>query len=169
MLREDGIDEQGQEVVYEFDVRYGGQGLDITVPLTPEEFMRDGLALVAGRFDELHEQFYTFRLEGDKELVNLRVIVQSKPTLGHAGELARGTGDPGGAVRAETSVYVDGEWVEASIFDRAKLRFGDRIEGPAIVTETDSTTLLLPGHVGDVDRIGNILITPSGTDATQRG
>lgn len=48
----------------------------------------------------------------------------------------------------------------ARIFDRARLRAGDRLVGPAIVTEMDSTTLILPNHAGAVDQFGNILIRP---------
>ena len=46
------------------------------------------------------------------------------------------------------------------IYARAKLRAGDLIPGPAIVTEMDSTTVILAGHAGKVDRHGNILINP---------
>ena len=48
----------------------------------------------------------------------------------------------------------------AAIYDRTKLRAGDRIPGPAIVVEMDSTTLVLPDCGALVDRVGNILITP---------
>ena len=41
------------------------------------------------------------------------------------------------------------------------LAAGDRINGPAIVTEMDSTTLILPEHVGEIDTVGNILIRPA--------
>ena len=47
----------------------------------------------------------------------------------------------------------------AVIYDRAKLEQGDRIPGPAIVVEMDSTTLIEADCVGVVDRVGNILIT----------
>ena len=44
-------------------------------------------------------------------------------------------------------------------YDRAKLRAGDKLSGPAIITEMDSTALVLPGCVATVDALGNILIT----------
>jgi N-methylhydantoinase A len=55
---------------------------------------------------------------------------------------------------------MDGREQDAVIYDRAKLRSGDHITGPAVITEMDSTTLVLSGHVADVDPYGNILITP---------
>ena len=44
---------------------------------------------------------------------------------------------------------------------RDMLKSGNKIEGPAIVLEMDSTTVILSGHTGNVDKFGNILITPS--------
>ncbi len=57
---------------------------------------------------------------------------------------------------------MDGKDVTAVVYDRAKLKAGNRIAGPAIVMEMDSTTVILPGHHGVVDRYGNILIYPDG-------
>jgi N-methylhydantoinase A len=55
---------------------------------------------------------------------------------------------------------VDGKDRLGTLYDRAKLRAGNIIRGPAIVLEMDATTVILPGHVGKVDKLGNILITP---------
>ena len=66
---------------------------------------------------------------------------------------------PEGKVGA-TSMYVDGAEREAAVYDRSKLLAGNRILGPAMITEMDSTTLILPEHVGEVDSLGNILINP---------
>ena len=60
----------------------------------------------------------------------------------------------------EQEVYVDGGHATAQIYDRARLGAGDIIPGPAIVTEMDSTTLVLPGHNAEVDNRGNLLIRP---------
>jgi hypothetical protein len=46
------------------------------------------------------------------------------------------------------------------VYDRALLKAGNRISGPAIVMEMDSTTVILPKHHGKVDAYGNILIYP---------
>ena len=53
----------------------------------------------------------------------------------------------------------------ADVYDRARLRAGDVVVGPAIVTEMDSTTLVLPGHAATVHASGSLLIGPgSGTE-----
>ena len=53
-----------------------------------------------------------------------------------------------------------GAGIDPSEYDRARLLAGNRLRGPAIVTEMDSTTLILSDHVGVVDERANILIRP---------
>jgi N-methylhydantoinase A len=82
--------------------------------------------------------------------------VQEIPTL----EIEKGDGDPSRAKIRDHQVWADGEMRPAVIYDRAKLRAGDKITGPAIVTEMDSTTLVLPDCEAVVDAYGVILINP---------
>ena len=58
----------------------------------------------------------------------------------------------------QTIVLASGA-VDAPIYDRAQLGAGAAIDGPAIVTQLDATTLLLPGQLGEVDRLGNLIVT----------
>ena len=61
----------------------------------------------------------------------------------------------------EHEVIFDGERVPTKIYDRAKLRPGALLAGPAIVTEFDSTTVVLPGYRAEVNSNFDILITPN--------
>ena len=81
-------------------------------------------------------------------------------TMGAAREMESGTGEPARAGTAETTVYVDGQDRQAKIYARDRLMAGDRVPGPAIVTEMDATTLILPDHYAEVDRVGSLLIRP---------
>ncbi|CAN5604916.1 hypothetical protein BH24ACT21_BH24ACT21_07900 [soil metagenome] len=54
--------------------------------------------------------------------------------------------------------YFGGEWMETPIYDRNGLRPDNIVEGPAIVQQDDTTTVIEPGYRGAVDRFGNILI-----------
>ena len=95
------------------------------------------------------------------EIVNLRAIgfgSVPKPEL-PTGEA--GADEASGAVIDETDIVVEGERVSATIYDRARLTPGMSFAGPAIVTEFDSTTLVLPGYEARIDTSFNILITPS--------
>ena len=159
-LNAEGVPRNEQTTLYQIDLRYHGQGMQLTVDVTPEDFARGGLRDVASRFDELHEQLFTFRLDTMHESYNLRALVQGKESAATAPELPEGNGDPSGAAREQTQVYIEGREHPAQIYDRALLKAGDRIAGPAIVTEMDSTTMILSGHTGAVDEFGNILIRP---------
>ncbi|WP_246107169.1 hypothetical protein [Pseudonocardia kunmingensis] len=57
-------------------------------------------------------------------------------------------------------IHISGATVEAAVYDRTTLRAGHVVTGPAIVTEMDSTTLVLPGHAATVHPSGSLLITP---------
>ncbi|MGE3307149.1 MAG: hydantoinase/oxoprolinase family protein [Rhizobiaceae bacterium] len=159
-LAREGVESGDQSVEYELDLRYAGQGTALGVTMSPDDFRREGLKGVARRFDEMHEQMFTFKLDQPHELLNLRAVVQGRETMVSARQLDQGNGDPSGAVTAETSVFVGGRDLPAKIYARDRLRAGDRITGPAIVTEMDSTTLILPEHFAEVDRVGSLLIRP---------
>ena len=159
-LDNEGVARKDQSVSYQVDVRYHGQGLQLTVDVDLKELRKKGLDAIGGPFDEMHRQLFTFALELDKEVVNLRAVLQGKPTKVKAPELKRGGPDPKAAVVAEHKIYADGKMRNAKIYDRAKLKAGNKVAGPAVVMEMDSTTVILPGHTGSVDRFGNILINP---------
>ena len=161
-LDAEGIAREDQSVHYEVDLRYHGQGLQLPVSFTADEFERNGLAFLAKQFDDEHTQLFTFALDAEHEIVTLRAIIRGAETFVEAATVAEGGADPAAAKVASGSVYVDNRDQEAAVYDRAKLRAGNRIEGPAIVTEMDSTTLIMPGHVGVVDGYGNIIINPIG-------
>jgi N-methylhydantoinase A len=94
------------------------------------------------------------------EIVNLRAVgagAVPKPEL-PTGTL--GAADAAGAVTEEHAITFKGESVPTKIYDRARLEPGMRFDGPAIVTEFDSTTVVLPGYAAEVDVNFNILINP---------
>jgi N-methylhydantoinase A len=62
---------------------------------------------------------------------------------------------------APTKFYYEGDWHDANIYDRNKLNAGVQVPGPAIVSEMDSTTVVLSGYVAEVDAVGNLLINPA--------
>ena len=158
----EGIEQGDQRVSYVADMRYHRQGYEIPVAIDPDEVRSGGLAGLEERFNALHEQLYGFRMPGTaSEIVNLRSVGfgdAPKPELRTG---SAGGADASGAVVDEHDVVFDGQKVHTKIYDRAKLEPGARIAGPAIVTEFDSTTVILPEHEATVDVNYNILITPS--------
>jgi len=161
-LEGEGIDEDAQRVSFTADMRYHRQGYEIPVALDPDEVRGNGLTDLEERFNGLHEQLYGFRMPGTAcEIVNLRAVgfgAVPKPEL-PTGEA--GAADASAAVTDEHEIVFEGERHSTKIYDRAQLAPGARIRGPAIVTEFDSTTVVLPGYEAAVDTSFNILITPA--------
>ncbi|TVR36220.1 MAG: hydantoinase/oxoprolinase family protein [Nitriliruptor sp.] len=156
-LDEEGEPIEGRTIGFEVEVRYHGQGFEVGVPVELEGF---SLETVSARFDEEHTRLFTFALDAEHELVNLRAVVQAERTNVAAEQIAT-DGDVDAAVTGTNPIWVDDAAHDATVYERAKLPAGARIDGPAIVTEMDSTTLILPGHTGEVDQYGSILIRPT--------
>jgi N-methylhydantoinase A len=162
-LEGEGIAPEARGVSFTADMRYHRQGYEIPVSLTPGEVRANGLADLEERFNQLHEQLYGFRMHDTAaEIVNLRAVgfgAVPKPEL-PVGE--PGPEDASAAVIEEHAIVFEGVSVATRIYDRAKLAPGMRFDGPAIVTEFDSTTVVLPGYHARVDGNFNILIDRKG-------
>ena len=162
-LTREGVAAGHQEPRFEIDMRYQGQGFDVPVPVTLAGFRDGGLARAAAAFDAVHDRLFTFKLDAEHELVNLRAVALGPPEDVTASPIGAAAGaDASLAIVERTELWFAGGWQPAAIHDRARLLAGHVVPGPAIVTEMDSTTLVLPGHAATVDRMGNLLIAPVG-------
>jgi len=142
-------------------VRYHGQGFEVPVAVDMDGLRQGGgIETLRKTFDEIHRRLFTFNLDVEHEFVNLRAIVQERRRELKPARLADGGPAADAALRGETPISAPVRSLGAKLYDRAKLLAHNVIEGPAIVTEMDSTTLILPGHFGEVDAFGNILIRP---------
>ena len=117
-------------------------------------------SLEADAFHEAHRRLFTFSMDTETELVNLRAIALGKTLELPALKLPEGNGSPIAAKLRDHEMWFDGAFRPAVIYDRERLRAGDRIRGPAIVCEMDATTVILGDCAGVVDAHGNILINP---------
>ena len=132
-----GIEPAQQSVSFHADMRYHGQGYEIPVPIGED---------LEERFNALHEQLYGFRMpDTASEIVNLRAV---------------GTGDRPKPELPEGELHGPDPGGDGPIYERAGLQPGNRISGPAVITEFDSTTVVLAGYEAEVDRYFNILIRP---------
>jgi len=156
----DGIAADAVETAFEIDVRYCGQAFEVPMAVTLDQLGSGGLAALTLRFDAEHRRLFTFNMEAEHELVNLRATAMGQAVELPSHHLPRGDGDPIRAKLRDHSLWMDGAEQAAVIYDRSRLRAGDLIVGPAIIIEMDSTTLIETRHVGTLDDHGNILITP---------
>ena len=157
----DGIPTEDHEVTFQADLRYSGQAFQITVDFTEAELREKGVERITDEFDEEHEQLFTFKLGDGHEILMIRAVVKAR-----AKAIAEVSIGQEGTTLADCKLhdsrfYYEGEHHDAVIYDRNKLHEGLEVAGPAIVSEMDSTTVVLPGYRARVDAVGNLLIEPS--------
>ena len=142
------------------DMRYVGQEHAVTVDLAAELFAAGDRDTIKRRFDEVHAVRYgTSAPDEPAELVSLRTTVSGllpKPPMVQS--LDRGSADPAPLETRRIYFSETGDFVATPVYRRADLGAGAAIEGPAVIEEEASTTLLLPGDRLGVDEHGNLRI-----------
>ena len=145
-LKEEGIEEKNLISTYSLDCRYLGQSYFLNVKW-------QSIESAAEAFQKLHAQRYGHQLELDVELVNLRLSLKSKteeiklPLVAKVKE---------GEKRFATLVGIE---KDVPMLNRDDLACGEKIIGPALITETVSTTYLAPGWSCEVDKTACLLLT----------
>ena len=159
-LRSEGVDDADHEFEYYADCRYFRQDIQMSIPVDLDGLRGEaGLAEINDDFERRHERQFGFTLEAPLEVANLRVIGKGLMEGVTIDETEPGEADPSAAVVDSSEVYFDGTDYETTIYDRAELRPGNELDGPAIVTDDDSTVVVQPDHAALIDRYGNIEIT----------
>ena len=159
-LIKDGIPEDQLEITYQADLRYSGQAFQISMDFTADEIRSRGIELLTGQFDREHEQLFTFALGRDHELVMIRAVVKARARAMAETEIGQQNLTLEQCKVHGTRFYYEGEWHDATIYNRSFMHPGLTVNGPAIVIEMDATTVILPGFHALVDSIGNLLISP---------
>lgn len=160
-LIDEGVSPNDITTEFEIDVRYDGQAFEVPLTVTMDVLKTGGLQTLRQRFDDEHERLFTFKMETPQEIVNVRAVALSQPLDIDAMVLPEGDGDPSEAKIADHEMWMDGEMRRGAIYQRSRLKQNDVIQGPAVIVEVDSTTLVEMGCVATVDRVGNILINPA--------
>ena len=160
-LSADGIREQDLEAFYQADLRYTGQAYQITLDFTEQELENGGILSLTRRFDAEHKHLFTFDLGEGHEIVMIRAIVRVRQRAIAELETSGMTTRLEDCKVHDTRYYYDGNWHDAVVYAREKLHEGLTVPGPAVISEMDSTTLVLPGYQAGVDALGNLVINPA--------
>ena len=154
-MREEGVPAGDVRVAYAADMRYVGQAYELEVPITaPVEPAR--VPEIVAAFHAVHERVYGYaRAQQPVEFVNFRAVHTyplPRPVVTPA---ARATGTLENARLGERRAYFGG-FVPTAIYERTRLPLGARLSGPAIVEQSDTTTVIPPGVTALVDDAGNL-------------
>jgi N-methylhydantoinase A len=159
-VSEEGLDVTELRLKQQIDLRYLHQGYHLTVDGPDGEITQTHKQPIKAAFDDLHRRTYGASApEEDAELVTLRVV--SEVPVPHLRLPRIAAGRVADARIGERPLYdlTSAEFANAYVYDRARLGADDRITGPAIVEQYDSTTVVLADQVLTVDDFGNLLIT----------
>jgi N-methylhydantoinase A len=143
------------------DMRYVGQEHAVAVRMPASAADEGARGEIKRRFDEAHDLRYSHSAPDEAaDIVSLRVSAIGRlakpafPTI-----LAGVSRPPADAERGARSVIFEGHGaVTAKVFDRALLLAGNAIEGPAIIEEVASTTVVEPGDAVTVNRYGHLVM-----------
>jgi len=149
-------------VVRTADLRYAGQGYELTVTL-PEGAVGDGIAAaLRDAFHAIYARRYGYAdPKAEVELVTVgSTVIGSGPAV-RLPVHRPGTRDVAEARKADRPVYFpeSRDYIACPIYDRIRLPVGARVTGPAVVEEAESTSVLPPGATAEVDGWANLLVT----------
>jgi N-methylhydantoinase A len=162
-LKRDGFPDGRIRLERALDMRYAGQGYEITVPCG-EGMHRDGIAGLRLRFDEMHEQMFGHRApDQGVEVVSYRLCgigMVSAPLMPKYEPTGAKLFD---ALREHRHVRFDGKSLACPVYQRERLDVGLVLHGPAILDQFDCTTVVCPGQTARVDAWKNIIIAEGGS------
>jgi len=160
-LHDEGFHDDEIKIEPYLDLRYAGQGYELTVPCIMPPLKPEDLKLMRQRFDTMHEQNSGHKAESEPvELVSLRLI-----SLGLVPQAKLSPGKVTGrkveeAKTGERKVFFGKEHgtLTTQIYARDLLELGHKLNGPAIVEQLDTTTVIHPEQEAAVDEYRNIII-----------
>jgi N-methylhydantoinase A len=158
-LREDGFGEDRISVQRALDMRYAGQGYEMTLPVGDAPLSESDLVTLRKSFDAQHKAMFGHNApEEPVEIVSYRVR-----GVGLVPRVEMPRFKPAGAslddaLRERRRVRFDGVDAVCPVYQREKIDVGARIEGPAILDQFDCTTVLCPGQMARVDEYKNLIV-----------
>jgi N-methylhydantoinase A len=153
-LNKEGIGNNSIIMEYYLDMRYKGQSYEIIVPIDLD------IENYSENFHKAHEKTYGYANENKTvEIVNIRLRARGLPEKPVLEKLEYDGEKPDiSAFYDKKDVIFDNKKYEVNIIDRNKLKYGNKIFGPAIVTEYTSTIVLPPDTATEIDEFGNMII-----------
>ncbi|MCP4625615.1 MAG: hydantoinase/oxoprolinase family protein [bacterium] len=152
-----------REIRRSVDMRYVGQNFELTIPLPEGVLTREHMGRLIRNFYNAHERTYGYKSEDEPtQFVTFRVEALGLTPKVILNPQALDGDDPSRAMIDEREVYFgrqDGGHSVCRIYDRDELNPGNRIPGPAVVEQMDSTTVILPDQRARMDEYRNLIIT----------
>ncbi len=166
-LRDEGFADESIQLDHVLDMRYEGQGYEVSVPVSLADVENGNLSTIRKSFDAEHlDRFGHAAPDEAVEVVSYRVKGR-----GVVPEVRLPEQQPAGRDLRDAEVdrrqaRFGGELVECPVYARNLLGVGVRFTGPAIVDQEDTTVVVLPGQVVEVDRWRTLRICRANDNGT---
>ncbi len=164
-LEKDGIAPSRITLMREADIRYAGQSMEVRVPAPAGKIDAAFIANLIDAFHAAHKKTFGYNYAGQQkvELVNFCVSGLGMIDRPRIPKLA---GKPGAPPQpASRPVYFEGRFCETPVFERTALAPGFELDGPAVIEEFGSTTVVFPRQHLSVDPHGILIIRAAGKTA----
>jgi N-methylhydantoinase A len=160
LLDEEQIPEHSRQFVFSLDMRYLKQYHELNVAISEAEIENHDLDRIAGKFHPEHSRLYGYSLEEEGtpvEVINLRLLSIGKTVKPKFGQEEYDGEDPGKAFKKKRKAWLPLKQVfaEVPVYDGAKLRFGNKLEGPALIEQVNTTTFVSPEYNVLCDKHGS--------------
>ena len=160
LLISEGMRESDVEYRYSLDLRYVKQYHEVEVEVTAQEVDRFDIEAMARRFHPAHNALYGYSLEDQStpvELINMRLVCIGKTEKPEFQRQEYSGEDPSRAYKRDRRIYLPLQktFREVGVFDGPALQFGNRVEGPAIIEQVNTTTFVAPEFNVLTDRYGS--------------
>jgi N-methylhydantoinase A len=162
-LRSDGFAEDSISIQRIAECRYIGQSYELRAPFDSGKVTAKSIENLLKHFHKIHHREYAVSFEDRGiEIVHIHVVGTGKVTAFRWKKIPSGGSSPSTARKDSRQVYFEvngkGKMISTSSYERHLLKAGNSVRGPAIVEQSDSTTVIEPGCSAKVDRYGNIII-----------
>jgi N-methylhydantoinase A len=160
LLKSEHIPRDSIQHIYSLDLRYVKQYHEVNVRIERDEFEGADMSAIAGRFHPEHNRLFGYSLEEEGtpiELINLRLLSIGKTAKPKFLQEQYDGEDPLNAFKKRRKVYLPlaKTFEVVPVYDGHKLKFGNKVEGPAIIEQVNTTTFVTPEYTVLCDRYGS--------------
>ena len=151
LLKSEHIPESAIQHIYSLDMRYIKQYHEVNVEIGKEILEKGDLASIARSFHPEHNRLFGYSLEEEKtpiELINLRLLSVGRTVKPRFKQEEYDKKDPENALKKRRKVFLplEEQYVDIPVYDGHKLRYGNKVEGPALIEQVNTTTFVTPEY-----------------------
>ena len=160
LLKSEHIPENAIQHIYSLDMRYIKQYHEVNVEIRKENLEKGDLVSIVRSFHPEHNRLFGYSLEEEKtpiELINLRLLSVGRTVKPRFKQEKYDKKDPEKALKMMRKVYLPllEQYVDIPVYDGHKLRYGNKVEGPALIEQVNTTTFVTPEYNVLCDRYGS--------------